>query len=72
MPKRHSSEDIIKILNRNGFVHVSQKGSHIKMRRIIKGETHTVIIPAGRREIPTGTFLSIVSQSGLARDEFRK
>lgn len=46
---------------------VSQRGSHVKYR---KG-TRTVIVPAGRKEIPRGTFGSILRQSGLAEDVFK-
>jgi len=34
--------------------------------------TLTVIIPANKKEIPMGTFHSIVRQSGLAEEDFSK
>ena len=50
MPKLYSSIFIIKILLSNGFVFVSQKGSHVKYRK--KGNpVLTVIVPANK----TGT-----------------
>ena len=61
MPKLLSSKEIIKVLEHNGFVFVSQKGSHAKYR---KGPA-TAIVPTPRKEIPVGTFRSIVRQSGL-------
>jgi predicted RNA binding protein YcfA (HicA-like mRNA interferase family) len=61
MPKLLSSKEIIKVLERNGFVFVSQKGSHSKYH---KG-SNTAIVPTPREEIPLGTFRSIVRQSGL-------
>lgn len=55
----------------NGFLFVSQKGSHAKYRK--QGNpTLTVIVPAGRKEIPQGTFNSILRQSGLRRFDFEK
>lgn len=71
MPKLHSSDHIIKILILQGFVFISQKGSHKKHR---KTGTHTltVIVPADRKEIPIGTFKSILKQSGLQAEEFKK
>ena len=66
MTKLPSSQKIIKILLGNGFTFVSQKGSHQKYR---KGE-RTVIVPAPRKEIPIGTFRSIIRQSGLDPDLF--
>jgi len=69
MPKLYSSRHIIKILESRGFLFVSQKGSHVKFRKYgIK--TLTVIIPAGKREIPFGTFYSILRQSGLEDTDF--
>jgi predicted RNA binding protein YcfA (HicA-like mRNA interferase family) len=50
------------VLTNNGFVFVSQKGIHVKMLK--EGNpTLTVIVPAERKEIPAGTFNSIVRQS---------
>ena len=66
MPKLHSSRHIISILEKNGFYFVSQKGSHIKMRK----EKWTVIVPANKRVIPFGTFNPILRQSGLSSDYF--
>jgi predicted RNA binding protein YcfA (HicA-like mRNA interferase family) len=48
---------------------MSQKGSHVKFRKIGK-PTLTVIVPANRKEIPYGTFCSIIRQSGLSKEVF--
>jgi predicted RNA binding protein YcfA (HicA-like mRNA interferase family) len=69
VPKLYSSDHIIKILLNNGFAFVSQKGSHRKYRKAGQ-PTLTVIVPAERKEIPAGTFASIVRQSGLHKDDF--
>ena len=69
MPKLYSSAHIIKILQNKGFVYISQRGSHAKFRKIGK-PTLTVIIPANRKEIPFGTFRSILRQSGLTEKDF--
>jgi predicted RNA binding protein YcfA (HicA-like mRNA interferase family) len=69
MPKLYSSSYIIKILLRNGFARISQKGSHIKYRKF-SSKTLTVIIPANKREIPIGTFKSILRQSQLEEKDF--
>jgi len=69
MPKLYSSKRIIKILEKNKFVFVSQKGSHVKYRK--HGEpTLTVIVPANHSEIPLGTFRSILRQSQLREIDF--
>lgn len=69
MPRLHSSQEIIRTLEREGFVFVSQRGSHVKYRRTAE-VTLTVIVPAGRKEIPRGTFRSILRQSGLEESAF--
>ena len=66
MSKLFSSLHIIKVLLRNGFTFISQKGSHQKYRK----ESRTVIVPHPKKEIPIGTFRSIVRQSGLDKEEF--
>jgi predicted RNA binding protein YcfA (HicA-like mRNA interferase family) len=54
------------VLLRHGFVEVSQRGSHKKFRHAGR----IVIVPDPRKEIPLGTFFSIVRQSGLRREDF--
>jgi len=71
MPKLYSSEVIIKVLQKQGFVYISQKGSHTKFRKI-GSPTLTVIVPAGKREIPFGTFRSILRQAHLTENDFKK
>jgi predicted RNA binding protein YcfA (HicA-like mRNA interferase family) len=67
MPELLSSQDIIRILQQKGFVLVSQKGSHKKFKKA----NRIVIIPDPKKEIPKGTFASILRQSGLDKDDFR-
>ena len=67
MPKRLSSTEVTRILIRNGFALVSQKGSHQKFRA---ADGRAAIVPAGRSEIPVGTLASIIRQSGLPREMF--
>ncbi|WP_419662585.1 conserved uncharacterized protein, YcfA-like [Desulfosarcina variabilis str. Montpellier] len=61
-----SSKEIIKVLMDNGFSLVSQKGSHKKYRK----EDRIVIVPDPKKEIPRGTFSSILRQSGLDKKIF--
>jgi predicted RNA binding protein YcfA (HicA-like mRNA interferase family) len=69
MPKLYSSAYIIQVLLAHGFMLISQKGSHQKYRKI-GTPTLTVIVPAGRKEIPIGTFKSILRQSALSEADF--
>jgi len=71
MPKLHSSSEVIKVLQKRGFVYISQKGSHTKFRKT-GSPTLTVIVPAGKREIPAGTFRSILRQAKLTENDFKK
>ena len=66
MSKLNSSSHIIKVLLKNGFTFISQKGSHKKYRK----EARTVIVLYPKKEIPIGTFSSIVRQSGLDKVDF--
>ena len=72
MPKLYSSRYIIKVLERQGFVFTSQRGSHVKYRKEENTEKHTVIVPVGKKEIPHGTFRSILRQSGLTEKDFAR
>lgn len=69
MPKLLSSKEIVAVLLKNGFMFISQKGSHAKYR-LVKGTTYTVIVPMAKKQIPLGTFRSIVRQSGLNKEDF--
>jgi predicted RNA binding protein YcfA (HicA-like mRNA interferase family) len=66
MPKLYSSRHIIKVLNQHGFVEIDQTDSHKKFR----SNALTVIVPAAKREIPYGTFMSILRQSRLTKKDF--
>ncbi len=70
MSKLHSSDHINKVLVRKGFVFISQRGSHMKFQKIANKRL-TVIVPANRKEIPWGTFRSILRQSKLDESDFR-
>jgi predicted RNA binding protein YcfA (HicA-like mRNA interferase family) len=67
MPKRLSSQEIIRVLQAHGFHQVSQRGSHAKFRDAVG---RTAIVPHPRREIPIGTTRSIIRQAGLTPKDF--
>lgn len=70
MPKLFSSSQIIKTLQNKGFIYISQKGSHVKFRKTGRPVLN-VIVPANRKEIPNGTFKSILRQSQLSEKDFK-
>ncbi len=69
MPKLLSSKQIIKVLENNGFIFMSQKGSHLKFRKQ-ENQSKTVIVPANKKEIPIGTLHSVIRQSSLLKEDF--
>ena len=60
--KQLSGEDIVNILQSFGFQVQSQKGSHIKLRRLVDGQKETLIIPHHSR-LDTGTCRGILRQA---------
>jgi len=71
MPKPYPVRLILKVLKKNGFLFVSQTGSHAKYRRVGK-RTLDVIVPIHSKEVRYGTFRSILRQACLKEDAFRK
>ncbi|AKB28105.1 hypothetical protein MSSIT_1386 [Methanosarcina siciliae T4/M] len=73
MPKlpTPSALEVIKVLNNQGFQVISQKGSHIKMKKKAPDKTFVVIVP-NHPEIAAGTLKSIIRQAGMTDDEFIK
>jgi len=67
MARLLGSREVVELLSAHGFAFVSQRGSHQKYR---SPDGHSVIVPAGRKEIPRGTLASIIRQSGLPRELF--
>lgn len=72
MAKTVSGKDVIKILCREfGFFAVSQRGSHVKLRRKFEGKTIITVVPL-HKELARGTLLGILELSGIDWDEFKK
>jgi predicted RNA binding protein YcfA (HicA-like mRNA interferase family) len=62
-----SGADLVKALKKAGFKSVRQKGSHVSMQ---KGPYKT-IIPL-HDELAKGTFLAILKQCGLSKEDLVK
>jgi predicted RNA binding protein YcfA (HicA-like mRNA interferase family) len=54
------SKRIVELLLREGWVHVSTRGSHHKFRK----DGRTVIVPHPRRDLPVGTARRIARDAG--------
>ncbi len=55
--------EMIKLLQDNGFIEVSQNGSHKKMFR--EKTNTTIIVPVHSTELKKGTEKAILKQAGL-------
>ena len=65
MPKlKHlSGKEVIAIFEQFGFIVISQKGSHVKLRRIVSsGKKETLTVPV-HKELDTGTLRAILRQA---------
>lgn len=72
--KLPSSEEIEAALWKDGFTpRKSSGGSHRSYVRKIPGKlTRVVVVPLNRKEMPSGTFSSILRQAGWTREYFEK
>ncbi len=72
MPRPISLQTVLKVLKAKGFFCVRQKGSHARFEKHVAGRTVKVTVKVSKKEIPHGTFQSILLQSGLEEADFRK
>jgi predicted RNA binding protein YcfA (HicA-like mRNA interferase family) len=64
-----SGREVCRILVREGFIEVRQRGSHIVMQKKAQETTITVPVP-NHSELRLGTLMSIIRQSQLPRSLF--
>ena len=57
-----SVADVLTLLKNNGFVQVSQKGSHIKLKN---GDKIVIVPNHGKKGIEKGTYFNILRQAEL-------
>ena len=62
-------EKIIKALQRDGWVVVRQKGSHIRLQKHMQDEVLKLTIPA-HRPVKRSTLAHILKQARLSVDKF--
>jgi predicted RNA binding protein YcfA (HicA-like mRNA interferase family) len=67
MARLLSTAEVVGLSLAHCFIFITQRGSHLKYR---DDNGHTVIVTAGRREMPQGTLASIIRQSGLPKELF--
>ena len=63
MPKlpRVSGRRLIKLLEHLGYRVIRQRGSHIRLQKILPSGTHHLTVP-GHRELATGTLNDILAR----------
>ena len=64
-----SGSEVIKMLEKEGFLPVRQRGSHVSLHKKVNDKTLLVVVPM-KKEIKKGTLLSIIKQAGMTREEF--
>ena len=62
-------QQIVNALQRNGWVVVRQKGSHIRLQKHIGNETLKIIVPA-HRPVKRSTLSHILKQARLSVEQF--
>ena len=72
MPRPIFLRLVLKVLKEKGFLFVRQKGSHARYEKKGRLKTYKVTIKVNKKEIPYGTFMSILLQAGLEESDFRK
>ncbi len=58
-----TSQEMVKLLKKNGFESISQNGSHIKLKNAETGRT--VIVPYHSKDLKKGLEKAIIKQAGL-------
>lgn len=70
MFKTLSGKKVIRILCREfGFCFVSQKGSHVKLRKRLKGHEITTVVPL-HKELAPGTLKGVLKLAEVDEEEF--
>jgi predicted RNA binding protein YcfA (HicA-like mRNA interferase family) len=72
MPKIISGKQTIKIICREfGFCFVSQKGSHVKLKKETENKNIITIVPL-HKELAPGTLKGVLNLAGINENDFWK
>jgi predicted RNA binding protein YcfA (HicA-like mRNA interferase family) len=63
-----SGRELVRALQRAGFVQLRQKGSHVSMEKRSASGYWRTIVPL-HREIRPGTLSDILNQTGLSKED---
>lgn len=65
----YKAKEVLRRLERAGFVVRRQSGSHVVLRHADGRQTYVSMHPG---DVPKGTFRSILKQSGMDEEEFKQ
>jgi len=65
-----TAKEIVKALEKAGFVVQRQKGSHLTLRH--PATKHTTVVTMHPGEFPRVFLKTILKQAGISEDEFRR
>lgn len=65
-----SGRKLIELLHRDGFAHVRQRGSHVRLVKNGPDRMIRVTIPGKHKELKKGTVMGILQQAGLSKDRY--
>ena len=73
MPKlpRVSGREVVKRLERLGFIRVRQRGSHVVLRKDSAEGVTGCVVPL-HDELTVGTLRGVLRQAGISAEEFRQ
>jgi predicted RNA binding protein YcfA (HicA-like mRNA interferase family) len=66
---RVSAEEVIRSLERLGFVQIRQRGSHVTLKKKTSAGDIGCVVPL-HRELAIGTLRSILRQAAVTPEEF--
>jgi len=77
---RVPAAEVIRALERMGFVKVRQRGSHVILKKQLPVDEESerestevgCVVPLHRKDIAIGTLKSILNQAGISVEEFIK
>jgi len=67
-----SGKEAVKALQKDGFFFVSQKGSHIKIRKLHHPTGQTTIIIPDHKELRKGTLARILKEANIKPAKLRR
>lgn len=64
-----SGKEIIKVLNKFGYIEIRQKGSHVILKKFIESKEIGCVVPL-HKEVAVGTLKGILKQANISPAEF--